>query len=138
MNTQIATRSKKTTTPTTTHEKTAIAQEAVRTVRAVPRVDILESPDEMLLVAELPGVAPDQLELQFANNTLTLRGTRQPEITGNPLLGQLVAVEYSRSFVLPTGLDATRFTAKHKNGLLEVHMPKEASHKARTIAVKAA
>jgi HSP20 family protein len=133
MNTQISAKSNKSTAPTTATQP----QVNVRTVRAVPRVDILENPDELLLVAELPGVAADQLELKFANDTLTLRGTRQPEISGTPLLGQPVALEYSRSFVLPTGLDATRFTAKHLNGLLEVHMPKAASHKARTIAVKA-
>ncbi len=109
-----------------------------RIVRSVPRVDILEDADQLLLIAELPGVSADSLEIKFANDTLTLRGTRQPDITGKPVLGQLVVMEYSRSFVLPQGIDATKISAKLVNGLLEVHLPKAASYKPRVIAVKTA
>ena len=58
--------------------------------------------------------------------------------TGKPVLGQLVVMEYSRSFVLPQGIDATKISAKLVNGLLEVHLPKAASYKPRVIAVKTA
>ena len=121
---------------TETAAKVDKPMENQRTVRAVPRVDILENVDELMLIAELPGVTAEALELKFANDTLTLRGVRQPEVTGKPVLGQLVTVEYSRSFVLPPGIDGARISAKHQNGLLEVHLPKAASHKPRVIAVK--
>ena len=97
MNTQIMAKQKKQEVAAKTENPLVPA----RIVRSVPRVDILEDADQLLLIAELPGVSADSLEIKFANDTLTLRGTRQPDITGKPVLGQLVVMEYSRSFVLP-------------------------------------
>lgn len=109
------------------------AQQAQRIARLTPAVDILENADEFLLIAEVPGVKSDAVELRFSNDTLTLQARRQP----NAETEDNLVVEYNRSFLLPKGIDATKIQAEQKDGLLRVHLPKAETHKPRTIQVNA-
>jgi HSP20 family molecular chaperone IbpA len=103
----------------------------------VPATDIYETADDVVLVADMPGVPTDGVDIDLERRVLTIRG-RLPTA---PREGyQLVYAEYGegdyeRSFQLSEEIDRDRIEARHKNGVLTLRMPKAASAKARKIAV---
>ena len=100
----------------------------------VPPVDIYETDGhDLVLKAELPDMAREDIELTVERNTLTLKGTRN----------QIRRIErrygsFSRSFSLPTTVDAGKVTADYRNGVLTVKLPFREEAKPRTIAVEVA
>ena len=102
-----------------------------------PAVDIYENDDEVLLVADLPGVEKDSLNIHFQKGELTIGG-RRPEPQATPLLNEFRVADYRRSFVVPQGIDADAISAELNQGLLRVHLPKQASMKPKQIQVKGA
>ncbi len=108
----------------------------VRTYRV--NVDILEQPDELLLVAEIPGTRSDQVDIQFEDGELTIRGPvaqRQAEGT-NYLLHEYGVGDFVRTFRISEQIDATRIAAEYSAGVLTLHLPKVETAKPRKIAVK--
>ena len=108
----------------------AVAQKVEKKDRAAtvrPRVDILETGQEFLLVADLPGVNPGEVDLQFDKGELTLRGSRSGSW----------AVEFERTFTVSDAVAADRIAAELKNGVLTVKLPKVEAVKPRKIAVNA-
>jgi HSP20 family molecular chaperone IbpA len=93
-----------------------------------PRVDVYESKDELLLVADLPGVERDRLDIE---------AVRRPEHAGTPLVREARRYDYRRSFTLPDGIDRDQIAAELANGVLTLRLPKSAAVKPRRIAVKA-
>ena len=91
-----------------------------------PAVDIFENKDEVLIFADLPGVAKENVAIHLEKSHLTLVGKRSP--------GEL---EYKRTFVVPSGIDAEKIDAKLSNGVLRVSLPRSAAAKPRQIAVSA-
>lgn len=111
-------------------EGTALRQvDERRTV--TPVVDVFENKDEFLLVADLPGVASNQLEIDVVDGELTLRGRRSYE---TPEGGEL-DYDYWRKFVVPDGIGVDKIAAELKNGELRIHLPKAEDTKPRRIAV---
>jgi HSP20 family protein len=105
-----------------------------------PAVDISESPEAILVHAELPGLKPDDVKIDVENNVLTLRGERRSETKREE--GTLHRVErfygsFSRQFLLPRTVDSERIEAELKDGVLTVRLHKRSEVKARQIAVKA-
>jgi HSP20 family protein len=88
-----------------------------------PRVDILETPGEFLLVADMPGVGPEGVDLSFDKGELTLRGSRS-------------GWKYERVFSVSDAVAADRIAAEVKNGVLTVKLPKVEAVKPRKIAVQ--
>lgn len=88
-----------------------------------PLVDIHENEQEFLLVADLPGVSKDALEITVAGGQLELRADTD-------------SLEYRRSFALGDDLDFDAVEAKLDRGELKVHLPKRAEARVRKIAVK--
>jgi HSP20 family protein len=91
-----------------------------------PPIDIFESDEGLVLRADLPGVAPEGLELQVQDNKLSLFGRVTHPI---PEGGRLVHQEYEesdflRSFILSEEVDHERIEAKLSGGVLEVLLPK--------------
>jgi HSP20 family protein len=108
-------------------------QRAVR-----PPVDVFENADEVLVVADVPGVASDQLDVRVENGTLTLEGRRAPDEGGAAAVArEHEAADFVRSFRIPSGIDAANIAAEAKNGTVLVRLPKIAALKARKIAVRA-
>ncbi len=106
--------------------------------RAVsPPVDVFENADEFLVVADVPGVPGDAIDIRVENGTLTIEGKRAVETGGPALAREYDEVDYARSFQLPAGIDAANIAAEAKNGTLVVRLPKVAAVKPRKIAVKA-
>lgn len=108
----------------------------------VPPVDIYETEaHDLVLKAELPDMAREDIELTVERNVLTLKGTRKRPADVKE--EQIRRIErrygsFSRSFTLPPTVDATKVTADYKNGVLTVKLPFREEAKPRTINVEIA
>lgn len=92
-----------------------------------PSVDIFETPDSIVMKAELPGVSRDNIDIQVQDNTLTLKGERKFEHEvkeENYLRVERSYGAFQRTFNLPTGVQQGKIKAVFKDGVLEVTMPK--------------
>lgn len=103
-----------------------------------PPIDIYDSGDGLVLIADLPGVTVGSLELQVQDNRLTLLGRVAPAA---PPEARLLHKEYDegdflRSFILSDEVDHERINARLNDGVLEVVLPKAAKAPARRIEVK--
>lgn len=103
----------------------------------IPPVDIYENADEVLVMADLPGIGKDSLTIHLDKGQLTIEGRRKSAGEGNELAVELEATDYRRSFVLPPGIQSDGITAELNHGVLRVHLPKSAALKPRQIQVKA-
>jgi len=112
------------------HENNVPEKMAQRAAVA-PAVDIFENKDELLILADLPGVAKEDLSIHFDKGQLTLEGRlREFGPDEEPF-------DYRRSFVVPQGIDAEKISANLQSGVLRVVLPKPAAIKPRQIAVNA-
>lgn len=104
-----------------------------------PPVDVFENDDELLLVADVPGVAKDDVEIDVEAGSLRFRARRGTgDVQGALLAGGLGDFDYERAFRLPRGLDASRVSADLASGVLRIHLPKSADVKPRRIQVASA
>ena len=106
-----------------------------------PPVDILERQDHLVIRAEVPGVHKEDLDVRIENGVLTLHGERKEEKEvkeENAHLMERVYGSFTRSFSLPTTVDATKVTATYKDGVLEVTVPKVETAKPKKVEIKAA
>jgi HSP20 family protein len=104
----------------------------------VPHVDIYETDTELLLIADLPGVRPEDVELNYEKGELMLRARvhgRQP--TGGLLLKEYDEGDFYRIFSVHESIDASRIEAACKNGVLTVRLPKMEAVRPRQIKVNA-
>jgi HSP20 family molecular chaperone IbpA len=104
-----------------------------------PPIDIYETDAGLVLQADLPGVAPDQLELQVQDNRLTLMGRVAPQAPENArLIYQEYRVgDYLRSFILSEDVDHDRIAAKFSDGVLQVTLPRTIKPEPRRIQIRA-
>lgn len=103
-----------------------------------PAVDVFEDRDEIKLVAELPGVQPDDVKISLENNTLTLRGEKKQvaeETTERVHRYERTYGRFERVFTLPSTVDADRIEARFEDGLLTVTLPKVERARPREIPV---
>ncbi|MBK9128936.1 MAG: Hsp20/alpha crystallin family protein [Phycisphaerales bacterium] len=114
--------------------------EPVRRTRTyVPAVDIVERSDEMLIVADVPGVSADGVEVSYERGELRLHArVADREPTGCEwLLREFGVGDFVRSFRVGEGIDSSRIDAEIKDGVLTVRLPKAEAAKRRKITVKA-
>lgn len=103
-----------------------------------PRCDIYESDDDILLLADLPGVSEEGVRLNLDRGELSLEAdTRLEEPQGEPFAVEFGNVVYRRTFLVPKDIDATNITADLKDGVLKVRLPKHPAAQARKIQVQA-
>ncbi len=103
----------------------------------IPAVDIYESAETLTLVADMPGVGPENVILDVHDNKLTLRGTVTVEGQKERVLLQEYGVgDYFREFTLGRAIDQSRIEANIRNGVLTLTLPKAEAIKPRKIAVK--
>jgi len=104
-----------------------------------PLWDLIERPLEFMLLAEMAGVASESLEVLLSGSTLTVKGERMQEL---PEAGEVYHVAergygpFSRSLMIPGGVDAARIRAELCQGLLRVRLPKSGVAEARKIEVE--
>jgi len=104
-----------------------------------PYVDIVEKKDELLVLADLPGVKSDGIDINFENGTLVIHGKvdpRRPEDT-NYLFCEYGIGDFYRSFEVSELIDAGRISAEYADGVLTLHLPKAEAAKPHKIAVRA-
>ena len=106
----------------------------------VPAVDIKEEENRFLVVADIPGVDPSEIEITMDNGLLTIRGERSSENTeereGFKRVERSRGTFYRR-FALPDTADVENVTAKGKHGVLEVVIPKQERAQPRRVTVDA-
>jgi HSP20 family protein len=109
----------------------------------VPAMNVAERGDAYLVQAELPGVSPDEVEVTFEQNVLTVRGTKPASFdVANEGELRVFAAErvhgsFERSVRLPEFVNADRISASFANGLLSITVPKAEAARPRKIAVHA-
>jgi HSP20 family protein len=104
-----------------------------------PPVDVLESADNVLVIADIPGASPETVDVRVENDTLTLE-TRRPagQPDASPALSrEYDEVDFSRKFRIPAGIDASNISAEAKRGTLVVRLPKVSAAKPHKIDVRA-
>jgi len=114
-------------------------QPAPRRRRYAPAVDIIEKPDELLLIADVPGVEADGIDVEFDRGSLTIDAKVKPrydEAELNFLRHEYGVGDYHRCFEVSEQIDAEKINATVEGGVLTVHLPKAESVKPRKIAVK--
>lgn len=103
-----------------------------------PAVDIYETPDSIVLQAELPGLSKDDIDIQVRDNVLTLKGERRSEKEvkeGNYLRVERAYGGFQRAFTLPAAVQADKIRAVFKDGVLDVSIPKAEETKPKQIKI---
>jgi HSP20 family protein len=111
------------------------AQSARQTLS--PPVDVYENKDELLLVADMPGVTPEEVVINLDQDELTIESHRKAPPDVGKMAPQIPTHEYRRSFAIPRGLDTDKVRAEFSNGVLSLHLPKSPAVKPRQIQVRA-
>lgn len=104
-----------------------------------PAVDIYETPDSIVLQAELPGLSKDDIDIQVRDNVLTLKGERRSEKEvkeGNYLRVERAYGGFQRAFTLPAAVQADKIRAVFKDGVLDVSIPKAEEAKPKQIKIE--
>ena len=112
----------------------------VSTSAWLPSVDVFEDKESLKIVAELPGLKPEDVKITLENSTLTLRGEKKQvaeEKTERVHRYERSYGSFERSFSLPNTVDAEKVAAAFENGVLTVTLPKAEKAKPREIAVAA-
>jgi HSP20 family protein len=104
-----------------------------------PSVDVIETDDEIVVKAEIPGVSMDDIDLTVENNRMILSGEKKQEHEekdDNYYLMERSYGSFRRIFVLPAQADAERVVASYEDGLLTVTVPKSEVAKGMKIDIK--
>jgi len=108
----------------------------------VPSLDVVERSDAYMISAELPGVDPAAVDISFENNTLTLRGTKQPSLKREEneelrvYTAERLSGEFERAVRLPEYVEGDKIEATYAHGVLTITVPKAAAARPRRIEVK--
>ncbi len=103
-----------------------------------PDFDVKETPESFVFTADMPGVADKDLQVQLTDNRLTISGKRESEKTEQTETFYTTERSYgsfTRSFMLPEGVDADKAHAQLKSGVLSVAIPKRPETQPRKINV---
>ena len=115
-------------------------QRQAATRAMLPRVDVFEDDTGITLLADLPGVPKDQLELKVDGDQLLIEGTVTPQTPERlePVYAEVRVPRYRRVFTLSRELDPGRIDANLKDGVLTLRIPKQEHAQPRRITVQAA
>jgi len=104
----------------------------------MPQVDILETEDELTLLADMPGVDLEGVDIHFENSELTLYGRAAPRDEGVEFIYREYGVgNFHRAFKIGPSIDSSKISAQLSDGVLAVHLPKTDAVKPRRIEVTA-
>lgn len=103
-----------------------------------PPVDVEETPEELILTAELPGMSREAIDIELEDGVLTIQGDKKEEEKSETTQGLLYERRwgsFTRRFTLPRAVDAANITARYDNGILTVRVPKAEEAKGRKIEI---
>lgn len=106
----------------------------------MPPVNVVEHTDALELTAELPGMAAENVEIDYENDVLTIRGEKTEERTEGDDKRRYHVWErrsgsFQRSFTLPRAIDPAGITASFANGVLMIRLPKAPEAQGRRIEI---
>jgi HSP20 family protein len=114
-------------------------QSRVATSHWTPAVDIREEADKYVLLADLPGVDPKDIEITMENGMLTIKGERKVEEQENhegyTRLERVRGI-FHRRFSLPETANVENISARTNNGVLEIYIPKQEKVQPRRISIE--
>jgi HSP20 family protein len=113
-------------------------EEALSTSSFAPAVDVYEDEHNVVLKIEVPGIDEKDIDVRIENNTLTVHGERKFEKEEKEENYRRIERQYgsfTRSFTLPTTVDAEKVSANYEKGILKVTLSKKAEAKPKQIKV---
>ena len=122
-----------------------MAQTPVETERTknrkvyIPKVDIYETKESMVLIADMPGVDETSVDIMLEKNVLTITGSVDPVLREGYTLAysEYDTGDYERAFTISDEMDRDKIDATVKNGILKVVLHKAEQAKAKKIAIRA-
>jgi HSP20 family protein len=105
----------------------------------VPRVDISETESEIKVRADMPGINPDKVNIEVAEDSLKLSGSvekSEEEKRENFYRSERQSGQFLREFILPSKIDPDSVEAKSKNGVISINLKKQPTEKKRKIKIK--
>ena len=108
--------------------------------RWIPAMDLVETEEDFVLRADLPGLSEGDVNIELEDNVLTVSGERKSEHEERKegyYRVERASGSFSRSLTLPEGVDASAVTAHFDKGVLEVRIPKPEQRKPRKVTIAA-
>jgi HSP20 family protein len=124
--------------PATTGSRSSNDMEVTRAQEhhVPPPVDIYETRDGLILLADLPGVSKENLEVHVDNETLTIQAKAQHKVPGQPIYREYELSNFFRQFEVGDQIDAENIKAELKYGVLKLELPIAQSAKPKKVEVK--
>ena len=116
-----------------------VNSDGAATSQWMPRVDVKDDGDKYVIQADIPGVAPKDIEVSMENGVLSISGERKSESKDEDKGYRRIERSHGyfyRRFVLPDTADASKIDAHGKDGVLEIVIGKREADKARKIPIK--
>lgn len=101
----------------------------------VPALDVRETENEYLVLADVPGVKSEDVVVDLLDQVLTISGSRASVESGEALRIERPSGSFVRRLTLPKGVDSDKIVADYQDGVLELRIPKRAEAKPKRIAV---
>jgi len=101
-----------------------------------PPVDIYETPAALVVLADLPGVSKEDLDVRVDKNLLTIHGTVSHGVHGDLAYREYELINYFRQFELTNNVDQSRISAELRHGVLTLSLPKAEEAKPKRIEVR--
>ena len=121
-------------------QKKEVEQKAETTNREkyfIPAVDIFESETDVTVIAEMPGVTAEGIEITLEDDVLIMKGKKELEVgTGRILLQEYETGNYQRRFTVAETIDQDKIKATMNDGMLRITLPKAEPAKPRKIEVQ--
>ena len=117
---------------------TPVPNETAGVRRWIPAMDLVETDNDFVLRADLPGVAEGDVNIELEDNVLTVSGERKSEHEERKegyYRVERASGSFSRSLTLPEGVDADAIKASFEKGVLEIRIPKPEERKPRKVAI---
>lgn len=127
---------KETTVPANTEKTAPDTREDARVL--TPPVDIFETENGLVVVADLPGVDKDQIDINVEKNVLTIKAKTTQQLTESLARQEYQLLPFFRQFQLSDAVDQAKISAEMKYGVLTIHLPKVAEKQPRKIDVNVA
>jgi HSP20 family protein len=108
---------------------------AGRVTGFAPPLDVRETLDEYVVLADLPGIKLDDVSVEVNDNVLTISGARVPVETGDARLAERPFGSFVRTLTLPKGVDSDEIVADYSDGVLSLRIPKPAEQKPKRITI---
>ena len=125
---------KQSTIPQKAETNAPATREGSRTL--TPPVDIFETPEALVVIADLPGVGKDTADIRVENDLLTIKGAGRTHDRGDAVRREFDLREYFRQFQLGERIDQAKIVADMKHGVLTIKLPKVETAKPKRIEVK--